>query len=475
MKKNVFLFLSAVAAVFYGCSSDDNGTETAIQTAFVNQSVNLSASDTNVPIAFSSPTTAAGTITVTLEPTNVVYGTDFTTNPAASGGIISIPFSEGASSVSLTFTKLIDAIEGQTKNVKFTISAVSLSNVEIPAATNFTQLNFNETAISQNTTIAENGGNTIPNQVYVDLSSGSENAVPRTSWELGFYSGSEFRVVLNPAVNKLAVKQLATSNIDEVQVADPAVTTGNYEASGAGYIDNPYGNLTISATNLTATAIAEVSATDADNKVYLVNLGQTVSSTPATGTSAALTGTDRGWKKIRILRSGNDYKLQYANIDATTHTEVTISKNAAYNHTFFSLVNGAAVSAEPQKDKWDITLTPFMNYTPYNGQNVSYYFGDVVLTNSLAGTKAYEVFTSAFTYDSFTAANVVASNFETSAAADRRAIGANWRSTVPLAVKTDRFYVIKDVAGNLYKLKFTSLLSSASERGTTTFEYAKLN
>ena len=471
MKKNVFLFLGVLAAAFYGCSSDDNNSPDLVKVAFITPAVNLTSPETNVPIAFSIPATADGTVTVTLEPTNVVYGTDFITNPTATGATVTIPFSEGATGVSITFTKLIDAIEGQTKNVKFTISALTLTNVEIPAATNYTQLNFNETAIVRNTTIAENGGNTFPNQIYVDLSSGAENAAPRTGWELGFYSGSQFRVVLNSGINKLAVKQLATSNIDEVQMADPNVTTGNYDPAGAGYIDNPYGNLS-------GTAIAEISATDAENKVYLVNLGQAVSATPEAGTGAALTGADRGWKKIRILRSGNDYKLQYANIDATTHSEIIIAKNPAYNHVFFSLVTGATATGEPQKDKWDITLTPFMNYTTASpgGPNVSYYYGDVVITNNLAGTRAYEVLTSATAYDAFTIANVVNANFETTSAIDKRVIGANWRSTFPApSVRTDRFYVIKDVAGNVYKLKFTAMLSTSSERGTTSFEYVKLN
>lgn len=469
MKKNVFLFLIAIAITVYGCSSDDEGTQTVVKAAFVNQSVNLSASETPVNIAFSNPATADGTVTVTFEPTSVVYGTDFTTTPTPTGTTLSIPFSEGTNSVSFNFTKLVDALEGQTKNVKFTITALSLTNGEIPTETNYVQLNFNETPITANTTIAESGGNTIPNQVYVDLSSGAENVVPRTSWELGFFSGANYRVVLNSAINKLAVKQLTTNNIDEVQVADPNVTTGNYDPAGAGYIDNPYGNLS-------GTAIAEISAIDADNKVYLVNLGQGVSTTPATGTGAALTGDDRGWKKIRILRNGNDYKLQYANIDATIHNEVIITKNSTFNHTFFSLITGTTVTAEPQKEKWDIILTPFMNYTPYNGQDVSYYYGDVVITNNLAGTRAYEVLTSAFTYEAFTITNVSTANFDTTTAIDKRVIGANWRSTFPApAVKTDRFYVIKDVAGNIYKLKFTAMLSSGSERGTTTFEYAKLN
>lgn len=473
MKKSVFLFLSALAVTFYGCSSDDDGTETVVQAAFVNQAVNLTAAQTPVNIAFSSPTTSAGTITVTLEPTNVVYGTDFTTTPAAAGTTVTIPYTAGATTASFSFSKLIDATEGQAKNVKFTISIISQAGIEIPAATNFVQLNFNEVAVSTNTTIAENGGNRFPNAVYVDFSSGAETAVSRVGWELGFYSGSDFRVVLNTSVNRLAVKQLATTNIDEVQVADPNVTTGNYDPAGAGYIDNPSGSLS-------GTSIAAISATDSDNKVYLVNLGQDVAATAATGTSAALTGTDRGWKKIRILRSGSDYKLQYANIDATTHNEVIITKNTAYNHSFFSLVNGAAVTtAEPQKDKWDIILTPFMNYTSLTGQpggpDVSYFFGDFVITNSLAGTRAYEVLTSSVAYANFSLANVTTANFETTAAADRRAIGANWRSTVPLAVRADRFYVVKDVAGNIYKVRFTSLLSTASERGTTTFEYVKLN
>lgn len=476
MKKSVFLFLSALAITIYGCSSDDNATETVVKSAFVNQAVNLTDPETPVTIAFSSPTTSAGTITVTLEPANVVYGTDFRTTPAASGTTVMIPYSKGATTASFSFSKLIDATEGQAKNVKFTISVISQAGIEIPAETNFVQLNFNEVAVSANTTIAENGGNRLPNVVYVDLSSGAETAVSRVGWELGFYSGTDFRVVLNTAVNRLAVKQLTTTNIDEVQLADPNVTTGNYDPAGAAFIDFPYGNLSTSTDFPTATAIAPVSATDADNKVYLVNLGQDISATPATGTSAALTGADRGWRKIRILRSGNDYKLQYANIDATTHNEVVISKNTAYNHSFFSLVTGAAVpNAEPQKDKWDLVLTPFMNYTQFNNQNVSYFFGDFVITNSLNRTRAYEVLTSNVSYANFTLANVTKANFETAAAQDRRAIGANWRTTVPLAVKTDRFYVLKDAAGNIYKIKFNSLLSTSSERGTTTFEYVKLN
>lgn len=469
MKKAIFLFLSALAITAIGCSEDESTTTAEpLEVAFVNQEINVSAATTQVNVVFSKTTATAGTIILNVEADGVTYGTDFITLPEATAGVLTLPVAPGVNSVSFSFTKLIEATEGQTKNVKFTIESITGMDAQFAATTNFTQLNFNEVPVLANIMTPNIGGNTFPNNVYVDLSSGVCAEIARASWEIGFYSGNEFRVVLNPSVNKLAVKQLATNNIDEVQASDANVTTGNYDPAGAGYIDQPSGNLS-------GTAIAEIATNDADNKVYLVNLGQSVSSTPATGSNVALTGTDRGWKKIRILRNGNGYKLQYANIDATTHNEISISKDLAHNFTFFSLVNGTVAIAEPLKSKWDINLGTFMNYTVYNGQDVSYYYSDFVASNVLAGTRIYQVLTSEFAYDSFVLANVDAAKFAIADASDRRAIGSNWRATYPSAsVKTDRFYVIRDVAGNLYKMKFTAMMNGAAERGNITFEYVKL-
>lgn len=466
MKKNAFLTFAFVVLTLIGCNKDDEAIA-PVAIAFVNQEVNLSAAESQINIVFSNPTTSAGSVTLNVVPTNLVYGIDFTTNPTASNGTIVVPFAANATSTSFTFTKLKEAIEGQVKNVKFTIASVSIATVEIPVSTNFSQLNFNETAIVNNTLSPVNGGNRLPNQVYIDLSSGVTTPIVRTSWDLGFYSGNEFRVTINGAINKFSVKQLSTTNIDEVQTEDANVTVGNFDPAGTAYVDHPYGNLS-------GTAITEVSSTDAENKVYLVNLGQDIATTPGTGTGVNLTGTSRGWKKIRILKSGNDYKLQYANIDATTHNEITISKNAAYNFSFFSFTTNTVVSAEPQKEKWDINLSTFTNFTQNNGQDVSYFYPDFAVTNTKAGTRAYQVLTSEFAYDTFALANVATANFDTDAAKDRRAIGSNWRATYPLALKTDRFYVVKDVAGNIYKLKFTAMQNASGERGNVTFEYKKL-
>lgn len=323
---------------------------------------------------------------------------------------------------------------------------------------------------------ASTGGPNQGNQVYVDLSTGQKTNVRRDSWDFGFYGGSDFRVILNGSI-KMAVKQLATSNIDEVQTEDASVNIGFSTVSTLGYADNPTGVLT-GAGNGEGTAIAEISANDADNKVYLVNMGFKVGTATPNPGSEASTGDARGWKKVRILRNGTTgYKIQVAALNATTHQEFTVNKDSNFNFTFFSLDTNAVVAAEPAKDKWDLNFTTFTNYLANQGAFITYYYADFITTNSKGGTQVYEVLNTTATYDTFTLTSVVDANFWASTA-EQRIIGSAWRngggpSTSP-SVKDDRFYVVKDAAGNIYKLKFLALTNDAGERGYPVFEFELL-
>jgi hypothetical protein len=469
MKKSFILILSFVLLAFTACNNDDDAP--VISTvALAATSLNLSVVTTPIEVKFDKPAAEAGSLTISFTETGVVYGTDFTTSPAAASKTIIVPFAKDATSVIFTFTKLKEAIEGQVKNVVFKITGAT-ANTTI-AANNSIQVNFSETPSLGSALAAEVGGSLQPNQVYIDLSSGTMTKVVRTSWDLGFYGGSEFRVVINNSV-KMSAKKLTTTNIDEVQVADDAMVISQSSGSTS-QIDDPTGDIL-------KTTIAEVSATDSENKVYLINMGSNPATTaPALGKEGSGTGTSRGWKKIRILRSGNDYKLQYADIDATTHSEVTISKNAVYNFTFFSLLDKKTVSVEPQKAQWDINFTSFTNTTQGPTGLAPYHYADFVLNNLKGGAKTYQVLVAdAVTYDNFTLANVDATKFT----ADQRNIGSNWRSTSAtvngsivsqFVLKTDRFYVVKDPAGNVYKLKFTGGASETGERGYPKFQYAIL-
>ncbi|QOG03862.1 HmuY family protein [Flavobacterium sp. MDT1-60] len=321
------------------------------------------------------------------------------------------------------------------------------------------------------------GGPNQPNQLYLDLSAAETKSVNRTSWDFGFSSGSDFRVIINGSL-KMAVKKLATSDITLSQVIDANVSVGaGTTLSNNGFVDNPTGVLAGAGAGI-GTAIAEISVTDADNKVYLVNLGLAVSTTqPAVG-SVSVDGEARGWKKVRILRSGNGYKIQYADLTSATFTEKTISKDSNFNFSFFSLTSGNTVSVEPEKTKWDLNFTTFTNYLNMGQGEVTYGYADFITTNSKGGTQVYQVLTSAKTYEAFVKADVVEANFTVSAT-DQRIIGANWRNgggpTSLPSIRTDRFYVVKDAAGNYYKVKFLTMTNDAGVRGNTTLEYAILN
>lgn len=321
------------------------------------------------------------------------------------------------------------------------------------------------------------GGANQPNQVYLDLSSEEFTAVNRASWDFGFSTGADFRVVINGSL-KMAVKKLETSDITLTQVSDDEVAVGaGTNPSSNGYCDNPTGILAGNGNGI-GTAIAEISANDADNKVYLVNLGFAVSTTTPTVGSVSIDGDARGWKKVRILRNGNGYKIQYADLSSATFQEKTISKNDDYNFTFFSLTTGTTVQVEPKKDKWDLNFTTFTNYVNF-GTEVTYGYSDFIVSNMKGGTKVYQVLVAnGGTYENFTLANVVENNFTVSAT-DQRIIGSNWRngggpSSLP-SVRTDRFYVIKDVVGNYYKIRFLAMTNDAGVRGNPVVEYAILN
>ncbi|GAA3593826.1 HmuY family protein [Flavivirga amylovorans] len=317
------------------------------------------------------------------------------------------------------------------------------------------------------------GGPNQQNQVYIDLSSNTSSTVQRDSWDLGFYSGTNFRVIINGSIY-MATAKLSATDIDainststEVQDLQPQVAVGTFDDANKAYVDAPDGTIT-------NTAIDEISNTDANNNVYLLNLGYKVGTeTPSTG-SVAISGISRGWKKIRVLKNGSDYVLQYADLDATTHQEITISKNSDYNYTFFSFDTKDKINVEPEKENWDLNFTVFTNEIEGFG---SYGYSDFVVNNAKADAKVYMIDTeidNTLTYADFTLADIVESNFTS----DQRSIGSSWRNgggpgSLP-SLKTTVFYVVNDTDGNLYKLQFLALTNEDGVRGYPEFVYSLL-
>ena len=304
--------------------------------------------------------------------------------------------------------------------------------------------------------VGTEAGSSAGKSIYMDLSSNTPTGVARKSWDLGFYSGADFRVIINNTTTATA-KVINKTDLAAVTVADTVGFNGlvtGFNATSWALVDD-------SSANITKTVIPEVSATDANNKVVIINCG-TGGSTPA-----------RDFYKVRILRNGTGYKLQYAKLAATTFTTLDITKDPLYNFQYVSFESGLTL-VEPKKADWDFTWSFKLYKTFYGDPSVNAYipyaFSDLISINSRAGVQAAQVMMSTVSYADYKEADIATTTF--SGAHD--IIADKWRSTQPATgVRTDRFYVIKDGAGNYYKLKFIAMgAGDGGTRGKPQFEYA---
>lgn len=450
------LVLSFTALLFTACRKRDAvlpDNYVVFETAA--QGIAAAENTITVKVKLSRGVSADVPVVINLAEQGLVYGTDYTTVPAAAAGKISLTVPSGSNESSFVLTKVAGALFDGDEKIVFDIFS-SGSPVLIGSTKQFS-LSFGELVASSATATINGGGATYPNKVFIDFSANRQTPVLRTTWDLGLYTGSDdFRVILNSSSAMMA-KQINKNDLNTVTAADTVGFSSDVAFSQAAptttslvYIDYPTGDLT-------RTAIASIAATALDNKVYIINRGNGVGS-PAPA---------RGWKKIRIIRNASGgYTLQQADIAATTFTSFDIAKDDTYFFKYISFENGA-VNVEPQKKKWDIAWTYFSNATNFGSGEVPYLFQDIVLLNR--NVSVAKVLTAIKAYADFTEADIVAQTFLTT----QNAIASDWRSgggpgTAP-AVRTDRYYIIKDGDNNYYKIRFTAL-TQAGERGYPAFE-----
>jgi len=305
-------------------------------------------------------------------------------------------------------------------------------------------------------------GDSAYNTVFLDFSKDSHPAVLRSTWDLGFYCGTaDFRVIINNAVGATVVASDKT-DLNDVTLADSTTTLFNKLALDATgdptTIDPVQGDSTA---YLAGTVIKAISAVNSENKVYILKRG--------TGTTTAYTK----WIKMRIDRSttSNGYTVTYGNLPDQTYRTITVTKDASFNFTYGSFATSTS-SYEPAKKLWDISW----GINTYKVAETSKVRAepDFVQINFMGGVTAAEVIFGADTtknYRNFKEENLTGITFSN----NRDVIGTNWRnlpSSLPgtLSIKIDRFYLVKDKAGNIYKLSFLG----GGSRGRPIIQYTIL-
>jgi hypothetical protein len=451
MKKLLLSIICSIIILVAACKKNDPPlVDNSINFQTDKQGFSADEASSELKLTLSRVSDAAVSVQVKLQTTGLTYGTEFTTEPAAVNGSIAIVIPAGSSSATIKVSKTANLFLNGTEAIDLVINSASHSIVI--GSTGQLRLTFASIVSSgtQMTLEGGTGGSGAVNSVYVDLSANKQTSVLRNSWDLGFYTGSDFRVILN---NTAAASVLPTSKTDinavtasDIDITQLALGLGKGTFS---IFDDVNGDLS-------KTAIPAISVNDAENKVYVINRSG--------GSGSVLPATDL--MKVRILRSsGGGYTLQYAKLNETTFKTLTIAKDIKYNFRHISFADGA-VEAEPAKTNWDIQW----GYSIYYTGTTPYAFSDLVFGNYLGGTQVAEVLTSTVGYDAYGPANIEATTFS----ASRNTISSNWRVTSggTVGVKTDRFYVIKDSAGNIYKLKFVSFGPDGGTRGFPVLTYS---
>ena len=461
MKKLQIILLFSIA-ILSSCSKDALFIEDPFVVAFQETSGKLLDIDTqkDIKLIYSETAYEQSIVKIRITTENVLYGRDFITIPAAEGNELSVPININEIENKFQIVELNNSFTDVMK-ITFSISSIEQDNANIQGNVSH---ELSDSAYLGGVFYPTIGGPNEPNQVYVDLSSNKETVVSRDVWDLGFYGGEEFRVTINGSLY-MAVSALTNTDINSVNslsvaALQPLVAVGTFDPENKVYVDGPNGNIL-------ETAISEISEDDFKNPVYLLNLGVEIGTTQPNTGSVAIAGESRGWKKIRILRDGNGYILQYADLDATTYNEISISKDADFNFSFFSFKTNKIVNVEPPKLQWDISFTVFTNIIAQAG---SYGFSDFSLHNRKGGVTSYSLVDNTISYKNFTATNVNETLFQES----QIVIGSSWRNVFDRTVNSNIYYVLKDANNNYFKIRFLDLTNENGERGFPRFEYTLL-
>ncbi len=455
-KMKVVCILTLLSSIlFIACRKQDHLAAPDVLVNFEANTLGIPAAEDSILIKLklTSSTPVDVPVIINVNEDHLQYDQSYTSVPALAAGKITVIVPAGNNEAQFIIKKKPGVF--YTGDEKLNLEIYSSAQPVIIGAVKKMELSFGEIIATNVSAVINGGGGDFPNKVFIDLSANRQNPVLRTNWDLGFYTGPGFNVILNSSTAMMA-KQINKNDLSLVTANDTlgfasevSFSLTNPSPTALPYIDYPDGDLG-------RTAISPVFATPSENKVYIINRGTGVGN-PAPG---------RGWKKIRILRNASGgYSLQYADIGSPTYATLEIPKQDAWYFNYVSFDNGL-LNVEPEKDKWDFAWTYFSNVLSYMGTDVPYLYQDFILINR--DVSVSKVMVTAKGFDDFGADDINGLSFSTA----QNAIGADWRSgggptTLPY-VRTDRYYIIKDADANYYKLKFTALTQN-NERGYPAF------
>jgi len=283
-------------------------------------------------------------------------------------------------------------------------------------------------------------------QTYFNISNQSVVATHHYSdWDLGFESGENgFHIILNYARYMYAGNTYRT---DFQNIKSNVASTMAFDAS-SGELDstilNDWADFTDPANPI------------CNEYVYILDRGKNEQ------------GDEFGIKKIIFEKLEADtFYIHFANLDNTEEYYYKVPKDTASSFTLFSLDNGGEmVVSEPDKDTWHICFTKYSTRIPDNDGVLTDYLVRGVFLNPY---KNIEVALDTVNYFDDILPEMIADYLYSD---KRDAIGYDWKvfNDNTYQIRDYNTYILKNVDGLDYKLRFTAFYNEAGEKGYPSFE-----
>lgn len=184
-------------------------------------------------------------------------------------------------------------------------------------------------------------------------------------------------------------------------------------------------------------------------------------------------GNVQGVRKLRITGyHNNKYSLEYANLDNSNYYKIEVEKQPERNYVELNLNSGETQSKlEPNKDYWDIVFTQYTDILKTSdGEDYPYLVTGVLLNSN----NVIAALDTTLDFDQITIADIIDFDFTNR----QDFIGYQWKlydfNAGYYTVLTDNNYIIKDVDGYYYKLRFVGFYNNIGEKGYPQFEFQRL-
>ena len=187
--------------------------------------------------------------------------------------------------------------------------------------------------------------------------------------------------------------------------------------------------------------------------------------------------------KFQVTNWDNEsYTIQFGDIKKQQIYQMKVKRNPDYNFVYVNFSDTTKLQqVEPQKNQWDLLFTENSEYVPLDAIGVSqetdaipYQVRGVYLNPSSVEAILYT------NPDSLDFKDIKREDIQLlTLSKNLNAIGYDWKAFSlqgdAYTVYSNKYYIIKNRFGLLYKLRFISYFSKeGGERGFTTFEYQQL-